>query len=540
MKDSIMNKNVKASVISTMRLLTLAGIACSAGAALAADTEVNSEYVVVDTMQSDCYDLDGEVITCGSAYVGQDAEYETTVADYTTSSDLTVVTDNNTGLMWEYNQADNQYDFDEAIEYCESQTTGGYDDWRLPSLKELYSIADFNGAMSTDEDVDSVPYIDEDYFGFEYDSNQAFATQFWSSTEYLINVVSGDEDEGYWSAFGFNFADGHIKAYSEDTSPSGLYVRCVRGDEYGVNDFSLNDNETIVTDNATGLMWQQSDGGETYSWPDALDYCENLELEGYTEWRLPDNKELQSIVKYGTTEVPAIDTDYFDITFNKDYDIDNIYGDGGDYGWFWSSTTIGDFPMNASYLAFGRAYSYANSDEGDGIYYDYHGAGAQRSDPKYPEDANDGTGCSDFACDEERGYNYVRCVHDVASDDSDEQSESSETVEEETVTTSSVSSDRCSIDYDITNEWNSGYIATITITNNNDSDISSWETSLEFSDDTEISNLWNAVLSGSAPSYLASSYSWNGEVAAGGSVTWGIQTIFTDYYEIPTLSVSCE
>jgi len=36
-----MNKNVKASVISTMRLLTLAGIACSAGAALAADTEVN-------------------------------------------------------------------------------------------------------------------------------------------------------------------------------------------------------------------------------------------------------------------------------------------------------------------------------------------------------------------------------------------------------------------------------------------------------------------------------------------------------------------
>ena len=376
-------------------------------------TEVNSAYVVVDTMQSECFDLDGDVITCGSQYVGQDAEYDNTQADYT-SDDSTVVTDNNTGLTWEYNQADNQYDFDEAVTYCENQTTGGYDDWRLPSLKELYSISDFNGAMSTDEDIASVPYIDEDYFGFDYDSNQPFATQFWSSTEYLINVVAGDEDEGYWAALGFNFADGHIKSYSEDTSPSGLYVRCVRGDEYGSNDFSINDNDTIVTDSATNLMWEKSDGGETYSWPEALEYCENLELEGYTEWRLPDNKELQSIVKYGTTDVPAIDTDYFDITFNSAYDIDKVYSDdGGDYGWFWTSTTIGDFPMNGSYFAFGRAYSYSNMDSDDTTYYDYHGAGAQRSDPKDPDDINDGTGCSDFACDEERGYNYARCVHDA-------------------------------------------------------------------------------------------------------------------------------
>ncbi|MDB1125014.1 Lcl C-terminal domain-containing protein [Vibrio algarum] len=193
---------------------------------------VNELYVVVDTMQADCYDLDGEVITCSTEYIGQDAEYDTTVADY--SRDNETVTDNNTELMWEYNQADAQYDFDEAVEYCEAQTTGGYDDWRLPSIKELYSIADFNGAMSTDADVDDVPYIDEDYFGFDYDSAQPFATQFWSSTEYLINMVAGsndeeDDDAGYWAALGFNFADGHIKSYSEDSSPSGLYVRCVRG-----------------------------------------------------------------------------------------------------------------------------------------------------------------------------------------------------------------------------------------------------------------------------------------------------------------------
>lgn len=385
------------------------------------ESAVNSSYVVVDTMQSDCYDLDGEVITCGSEYSGQDAEYEITSAAY--DSDYSaLVEDLNTGLMWQYYQADSQYSYDEAESYCEAQTTGGYDDWRLPSLKELYSIADFNGAISTDPEVASIPYIDEDYFSFEYDSAQAFATQFWSSSKYLINMVGGspdedDSDAGYWAALGFNFADGHIKSYSLDGSPNGLYVRCVRGDEYGNNDFAVNEAGTIVTDNATNLMWEQSDGGVTYSWPQALAYCESLTLEGYSDWRLPNNKELQSIVKFGTTAVPAIDTDYFDITFNESYDIDNIYGEGGDFGWFWSSTTIGDFPMNGSYIAFGRAYSYLNSDDGSGIYYDFHGAGAQRSDPKDPSDINDGTSCSDYACDEERGYNYVRCVHDVVSSD---------------------------------------------------------------------------------------------------------------------------
>ncbi|MDB1125013.1 Lcl C-terminal domain-containing protein [Vibrio algarum] len=103
----------------------------------------------------------------------------------------------------------------------------------------------------------------------------------------------------------------------------------------------MNEDETIVADNATELMWEKSDGGVTYTWSQALEHCEDLELGYYTDWRLPDNKELQSIVKYVTTDVPAINTDYFDITFNEDYDIDNIYGDGGDYGWFWSSTTLG-------------------------------------------------------------------------------------------------------------------------------------------------------------------------------------------------------
>lgn len=375
-------------------------------------------YVVVDTMESECFDLDGEVIECGSELLGQDAEYLTTEASYQFyDEDETAVLDNNTGLIWQRSQSSEQYVFNDAADYCSSQTTAGINEWRLPTIKELYSLADFDGDMNN-----LIPYIDTRYFDFEY-AAMAFATQFWSSNVYNVNVVGGapDDDEAYVAAHGFNFADGHIKAYgTEDTQP-GLYIRCVMGDEdvYGVNDYSLNDDGNIVTDNATGLMWQQADDGKTYEWTDALDYCENLTLGGYDDWRLPDNKELQSIVEYSKTEVPAIDTDFFDSTFNESYgggDFD------GDYGWYWTSTTLKDFPENASYIAFGRAYSTTSDDLTDSNnYHDWHGAGAQRSDPKDGVVEMDGDSCSITACDEERGANYVRCVRGnaVAADSSD-------------------------------------------------------------------------------------------------------------------------
>lgn len=369
-------------------------------------------YVVVDTMESECFNLEGEVIECGSDLPGQDAEYLTTETNYEFyDADETVVLDNNTGLLWQRAQSSNQYVFNDAADYCASQTTGGYDAWRLPTIKELYSLADFDGDLNY-----SIPYVDTRYFDFEY-ASMKFATQFWSSTVYNINPVGGapDDDEAYVPAFGFNFADGHIKAYGTEDSQPGLYIRCVLGDEdvYGVNDYELNEAGTIVTDNATGLMWQQADDGYTYYWADALDYCEDLELGDYSDWRLPDNKELQSIVEYGTTDVPAIDTEFFDSTFN------DSYGGGdfaGDYGWYWTSTTLKDFPLNASYIAFGRAYSTTSDDLADtSSYHDWHGAGAQRSDPKDGIVELDGDSCSITACDEERGENYVRCVRGGAT-----------------------------------------------------------------------------------------------------------------------------
>lgn len=56
-----------------------------------------------------------------------------------------------------------------------------------------------------------------------------------------------------------------------------------------------------VTDTCTGLMWQKDSGinGDVITWCAALGYCENLELGGHDDWRLPNVRELQSLVDYG-------------------------------------------------------------------------------------------------------------------------------------------------------------------------------------------------------------------------------------------------
>jgi hypothetical protein len=146
------------------------------------------------------------------------------------------------------------------------------------------------------------------------------------------------------------------------------------------------------------------------NWEDALDYAENLELAGYSDWRLPNAKELQSIIDYSrcpdTTDSAAI---------NPIFDISSITNEGGqkDYPFFWTSTTHIGYPnngVNAAYISFGRALGYWNNE-----WTDVHGTGAQRSDPKTgdPNDYPYGHGPQGDAI---RIYNYVRCVRGGLSD----------------------------------------------------------------------------------------------------------------------------
>ncbi len=375
------------------------GTAASAGAQATMNSG-SGDYVFVDTGQNRCFDNDSEIACPQSneAFYGQDAQYAGVQARYQDNGDGTV-TDLNTGLMWQQTpDLNNKVTYNEAVAGAEGFDLAGYHDWRLPTIKELYSLIDFNGSS-----MHEIPYIDTDYFDFRFgDESQgerSIDAQYWSSTEYVGTVFGGS-----MAVFGVNFADGRIKGYGLG-HPGGRemtqFVRYVRGNaNYGINEFVDNGNDT-VSDNATGLMWQQSDGSSTMNWESALNYCGNLDYAGYDDWRLPNAKELQSIVDYSRApdaqnpaQQGAAINPIFDLTETE--------------SWFWTSTTHLDHgtPSNAVYIAFGQAFGVPN-----GTLTNVHGAGAQRSDPKAgnPADYASGRG-TEGQDDQVRIYNYARCV----------------------------------------------------------------------------------------------------------------------------------
>ncbi len=360
-------------------------------------------YPIVNTGQRSFYD-DRDVVAApevGEAFYGQDAHYQNAQPAYRDNGDGTV-SDLVTGLMWQARpDLDDKVTFAEAVAAADTFGLAGYDDWRLPTIKELYSLIQFSGSSHT-----LTPYIDTAYFDFRFGDEsrgeRSIDGQYWSSTEYVGLTMGGDA-----TVFGVNFADGRIKGYPRDVGPGGVpntqFVRYVRGNpDYGINDFVDNGDGTIE-DLATGLTWQKTDSGSTNDWQGALAYCENLELAGAGDWRLPNAKELQSIVDYSRAPDaldparigPAIDPD-FEVT-----DTESLY---------WTGTTLLESPpmlgtgAHAAYVAFGQARGNMF-----GSWINVHGAGAQRSDPKSGDPA-DWAGGFGPQGDEIRIYNYARCV----------------------------------------------------------------------------------------------------------------------------------
>ena len=266
-------------------------------------------------------------------------------------------------------------------------TTGGHNDWRVPTIKELYSLMNFNGRSGTTHPT-CIAYIDTTYFGWTTGNlaigERIIDAQDWSANQYTGLTMMADT-----TIFGLNTVDGRIKGYPKYVPPTTttkqkMYVRYVRGNPlYGINNFTDNGDSTI-SDHATGLMWGKHDSHTGMNWQAALAWAQTKNNEnycGHNDWRLPNAKELQSIVDYSRsldyTNSAAIDP-IFSCTAITD--------EGGvtDYPWFWTSTTHLD-NMGAIYVTFGEALGWMKMPP-TATYYtlkDVHGAGAQRSDPKY-------------------------------------------------------------------------------------------------------------------------------------------------------------
>jgi hypothetical protein len=357
-------------------------------------------FPVVGTSQTKCWDSAGNIITpdLGEVFFGQDSQFEHIIPIYTKSNDGLTVKDEVTGLTWQQSHDTEIYYWAETqtvVDNLNEQNYGGYSDWRVPTIKELYSL--WNASTGW-------PYIDANYFTISYSNEEGLSHAiFWSSDKYtgVFGNISGNTP-GAELAFGVNFGTGHIKAYSIAEGPRH-FIRCVRGNlAYGVNLFQ-NNNDGTISDLATGLMWPQADNGSGIDWEHALAYAQtqnNANYLGYNDWRLPNSKELQSLVDY-TRSPYATNAANAGPAINALFSCTGILNDGGkaDYPYYWTSTSAipnanGTYAY-AWYVAFGRA------EDGNGE--DLHGAGAVRFDAKVL-----GSGAG-----EERVLNYVRLVRNI-------------------------------------------------------------------------------------------------------------------------------
>ncbi len=330
-------------------------------------------YCVVDTGQTAVFNANHQLLKApkaGEPFYGQDAYYQGSKPSYRDNGDGTV-TDLNTGLMWVQARG-SKLPWNAALAGAAKCRVGRHTDWRMPTIKELYSLIDFCGGYHPEGN--SVPYLNTKYFRFAYGDTskgeRPIDCQDWSATKYISTTMGGNS-----TVFGVNFADGRIKGYPTHRPGPGageahkLYVRYVRGNpDYGKNDFRDNGNGTI-SDLATGLMWSRGDSKVGMNWEAALTWVQKMNAKrylSYSDWRLPNAKELQSIVDYTrapeVTHSPAIDPIFQTTRLGN-----------GEYPYFWSGTTHLDGPLDrlgtaAVYVAFGRALGWMQIPPGAGSY----------------------------------------------------------------------------------------------------------------------------------------------------------------------------
>ncbi len=321
---------------------------------------------------------------------GEDADYIINPPSYTKlgaggvalSDDATLengwimTRDNVTGLTWEVkndegfiHDKDNKYtwcdsnagtnggnpgtcgegtDTEDFIYTLNNEKFGGYNDWRLPTIKEMCSIVK-SGRHSPSINTTFFPNIglSPDYY--------------WSSTNYGSAFTA-------WQVYFYNFG------FTSTTPKSNQgYAVAVRGPKS--DDPVLADNGETVTDIKTGLMWFKA-SQRADDWESAIKYCETLSAAGHDDWRLPNRNELQSLIDYSKSK-PAIDKVLFPDTNSASY---------------WSSTTQAFLTTNAWLVDFTSGNVHYHDKSND--FYRYY-VRAVRGGPPGSLDDSDNDGISD-------------------------------------------------------------------------------------------------------------------------------------------------
>jgi YD repeat-containing protein len=296
------------------------------------------------------------------------------------------ITDNLTGLMWlkdancvaTHYPAISEYamygwlSWEEALSFILYVNAGiyplcgaGYNDWRLPNVNELESL--FNAGVA-----DPISWLNQQSFI----NVQSF--YYWTSTTHAYNTdwawnwISGSSGAGIskseslhlWPVRGTTSEPAKLwrtgQTINYSTFPDDGGIRA--GVEWPSPRFTTN-GDTTVRDNLTGLVWSPDAGtptigtciGGVKTLQEALDYIvclNNNSYLGHNDWRLPNRKELYSLIDFSQYS-PAL---------TSGHPFANVLNSG-----YWSSTTDNSNTSNAWMIGIGYGAVGKNS-KGSGFY----------------------------------------------------------------------------------------------------------------------------------------------------------------------------